>query len=407
MKKKELLEEIKNQKRKVYDLVEKDDLDGAEAAKKELQRLQNKYELIEDLEDAAEEDEGGGNGIKNQIDSAHLEDILNKRKKEQEEKNNDIFAKGIKAFVGAAELNAEERKIFNIMREGTGADGGYTVPQDIQTKIRELRRSEDALEDFVNVEPVSTESGSRVIEELADHNPFDVIGEESEFPELETPKVKKIEYKVKKYGGILRTTEEVYEDSSENINNLLIKWGGKKGKATRNFLIIKRVKEMTAGKEKEIKNLDDLKDIFNVVLDPSIAVISTLVTNQDGYNWLDKLKDADGNYLLQPDASNKTTKLLFGQYPVKKLGNKTLKTESGKIPFIIGSLKEAITIFDRQKLAISLSSLAKDFWETDTAGIKVRERLDVKAVDEDAIVMGYVVTTGGEVSAASVRAAKK
>ena len=65
------------------------------------------------------------------------------------------------------------------------------------------------------------------------------------------------------------------------------------------------------------------------------------------------------------------------------------KTTDGgyKVPIVCGDLKEAITIFDRETLTIDISSSAGKLWETDQTGIKVRERLDIKAIDEEAIVM--------------------
>ena len=42
------------------------------------------------------------------------------------------------------------------MSEGVAEDGGYTVPQDIQTKINELRESKDALQNLIKVEKVNT-----------------------------------------------------------------------------------------------------------------------------------------------------------------------------------------------------------------------------------------------------------
>ena len=57
------------------------------------------------------------------------------------------------------------------------------------------------------------------------------------------------------------------------------------------------------------------------------------------------------------------------------------------MPIICGDLKEAITIFDRETLTIDISSVAGELWKTDQTGIKVRERLDIQSVDEEAIVM--------------------
>ena len=51
----------------------------------------------------------------------------------------------------------------------------------------------------------------------ADSVPFDTVDEESQFPDVATPVLKKVEYVIKKFGGILKATYELLEDSDENI----------------------------------------------------------------------------------------------------------------------------------------------------------------------------------------------
>ena len=217
------------------------------------------------------------------------------------------------------------------------------------------------------------------------------MDEAAEFPEVSTPQFEKIDYKVKKKGGILKVTQELLSDTAENIIGYLKRWIAKKAKATRNFMIIAKVREITKDAEVPVESLDDLKKIFNILLDPAIALGACVVTNQDGYNWLDTLKDKDGKYIMQPDPTKPMSMLLFGKYPVKKVGNKTMpsKAVSGgyKVPIVCGDLKEAITIFDRETLTIDISSVAGELWKKDQTGIKVRERLDIQSVDEEAIIM--------------------
>ena len=251
------------------------------------------------------------------------------------------------------------------------------------------------------MERVSTLSGSRVIERYADQTPFDNVDEAAQFPEVSTPQFEKIEYKVKKKGGILKVTQELLSDTAENIIGYLKKWIAKKAKATRNFMIVAKIREITKDAEVPVEGLDELKKIFNILLDPAIALTAGVVTNQDGYNWLDTLKDKDGKYILQPDPTKPTSTLLFGKYPVKKVSNKTMPSvavEGGfKAPIVCGDLKEAITIFDRETLTVDISSSAGDLWGKDQTGIKVRERLDIQSVDEEAIIMAeHLIVTDSD-----------
>ena len=387
-----LLDKINAKKLEVKNLANENKIEEAKAAKKELIDLQAKFDVLYDLEDEAKKQIE--DGIENN-NSNVISGIVNKGKDVA-----NAFVNAIKAGLTKTPVAEKDMKILkNSMKEGTEADGGLTVPQDIQTSIKELRRSQDALETLVNVEIVSTESGTRVIEKAADQTPFDNVEEEAEFKEISTPQFAKISYKVKKKGGILKVTRELLQDTAENVLGYLRRWIAKKSKATRNALIVNKINEITNSKEIAIKGLDDLKDIFNVNLDPAIAVTSGILTNQNGFNWLDKLKDSDSKYVLQPNPANLTQKLLFGVYPVTVVSNKVLASKgvgstgeetAWKHPFICGDLKEAITLFDRENMTIEISTEAGDLWSKDQTGIKVRERLDIQAVDSEAIVKAEV-----------------
>ncbi|KHO36864.1 capsid protein, partial [Clostridium tetani] len=306
------------------------------------------------------------------------------------------FINAMKSVGGYAKLTSEENELLNAtkMTEGVPEDGGLTVPQDIRTKIKELRRSyPDALENYVHVEPVTTLSGSRVIEKESDYIPFDNVDEASDFPELESPTFEQIKYEVKKKGGILKFSRELLQDSAENITGYIKRWVGKKEKVTRNALILKTLDDVFGTSKISVKNLDDLKDIFNVELDPAFELTSIVIMNQDVFNYLDKMKDKNDKYILQADPSKSTQRLLFGKYPIIKVSNKTLKTVKNKAPIYCGDLKEAITIFDRESLTIEFNDKSDDTWKSDLTAMKVRERLDIKAIDKKAVVVGEVDLT--------------
>ena len=387
---KELLDSIKAKKQEVKDLCKAGKIEDAGKAKDELKDLQAQFDLLYDLEQDKLDDvaTAAANGTVKKI-------------ADQTKKIAGAFVNAIKAAVGKGTLSEDDKEILNSMNEGMDEDGGLTVPKDIRTAVKELRRSEDALENLVNVEHVSTLSGSRVIERYADQTPFDNVDEAAEFSEVSTPQFEKIDYKIKKKGGILKVTQELLSDTAENIIAYLKKWIAKKAKATRNFMIVAKIREITKDAEISVEGLDDLKKIFNIELDPAIALTAGVVTNQDGYNWLDTLKDKDGRYILQPDPTKATNMLLFGKYPVKKVSNKTMPSVNVKggfkVPIVCGDLKEAITIFDRETLTIDISSSAGDLWKTDQTGIKVRERLDIQSVDEEAIVMAeHLIATDSD-----------
>jgi len=383
---KELLASINAKKAEVKNLVGEKKFDEAKVAKAALIDLQAEFDLLYDLEDDTTEKmkEKAELGTAKTL-GAKTKDIAN------------AFVNAIKAGIGKKAIAESDMQLLDSMNEGTDEDGGLTVPQDISTKIKELRRSDDALENLVNVETVTALKGTRVIEKAADQTPFDNVDEEAQFPDISTPQFEKIAYSIKKKGGILKVSRELLQDTAENIIAYLRKWIAKKAKATRNALIVAQINIITTGKEVAVTGIDDLKKIFNLTLDPAIAVGAKVVTNQSGFNWLDTLKDTDGKYVLQQDPTKATQMLLFGKYPItsvsdKVLGNKKIfeldgtTVKSNKFPIICGDLAEAITIFDRESLSIEMSTEAGDLWGKDQTGIKVRERLDIQTVDESAIV---------------------
>lgn len=289
-------------------------------------------------------------------------------------------------------INAVRSRFKNAMSEGTGADGGFTVPQDIQTDINELRESKDALQTVVTVEPVTTLSGSRVFKARSQQTGFAEVAEGGTIAEKATPQFTQLPFSVKKYAGFFALTNELLKDSDAAIRQTLIRWIGDESRVTRNKLILA---ELGKKAKTAIADVDDIKDTLNVTLDPAFRYTASIVTNQDGFNWLDKQKDLDGNYLLQPSVSAPTGKQLFG-VPVVMISNKDLATDvtdplNPKVPFIIGDLKEAVILFDRQTTEIMASDTAMDAFETDRTLFRAIEREEVKTRDAEAFVYGQVV----------------
>lgn len=394
-----LLKKINDKKNAIRSLQGEGKTKEMREAMEELRDMQEQFNILMELDD------DDADGIKDAVGSGKAKEIddgdgiVEPKKKYAKKDIARAFVNRIVCGLRKTAMPKEDAEIMNMMteadpNEGGESDGGFTVPQDIQTDIIELRRTENDLEQYVNVEPVRTLSGSRVIEIDADSTPWSDVDEGKEFPEEETPKFKQISYKVKKKGGILKTTRELLKDTAVNILAYLNKWIAKKSRATRNAAILKKLNEITAGKEIVVATIDDFKDVFNVKLDASIAQSSIVLTNQSGFNYLDKLKDKDGNYIIQPDVTDKTKRLLFGVYPIHVVSNKTLKNTTGvgneKYPVYMGDLKEAITLFDREKITVELSTEAGDLWAKDLTGIKVRDRFDVQAVDESAVIKGEI-----------------
>lgn len=361
----ELLEKINNKKEEARQLLAENKIEEAKALRDEIKNLQEKFDIAKELYEEEKQK------------------MANKDPEPQPNAKEDE----VKKFI-----NAVRNKFKNAMSEGSNADGGYTVPQDIQTKINELREAKDALQNLVTVEPVSTLSGSRVFKTRAQQTGFAEVAEGGQIPESATPQFTNLTYSVKKYAGFMKATNELLEDSDQAIENTIVRWIGDESRVTRN----KKILEVLQNKEKvTINDVDGIKEVLNVKLDPAFHSTTVIVTNQDGFNWLDTQKDGNGNYLLQPSATSPTGKQLFGKNVVV-ISNKDLPsdtTEGTKAPMFIGDLKEAVVVFDRQGTEVKASDVASDAYLTDVTLFRAIERFEVKARDKEAYVYAEVDVT--------------
>jgi HK97 family phage major capsid protein len=289
------------------------------------------------------------------------------------------------AFVSFLKGNAsldEKMTIQAALSSTTDADGGLLIPKDQETQVIELARDYSSLRDLVYVEPVSTLTGTRVIEVDGEYTPFAEVTEGSKISDIENGDFKAISYSCKTYGGILPIPNNLLKDNKGNLLYHVSKWFAKKKVATENKLI---GDSLSTFSKTAMKGIDDIKTVLNKTLDPAISANAIVVTNQTGFNELDKMKDTDGNYLLQPNPTKPTEKLLKGR-EVKVYPDKVLANDTTKAPVIIGDFKRAITLFDRQLLTIDSTNIGAGAFETNTTKLRGLLRMDAQKFDEKAIV---------------------
>jgi HK97 family phage major capsid protein len=169
----------------------------------------------------------------------------------------------------------------------------------------------------------------------------------------------------------------------------LNEWIGNDSRELRNSLILA---ELNNKAKTAIENHDDIKDAINETLNTENAKHACYVTNQSGFNLLDKMKDTDGNYILQPVVGEPTKKQIGGKI-VHVYDNSILpndETVGVKAPLIIGDLEMAIVMFDRQVVTVKTSTEGKDAFENDLTLMRALEREDVQTLDDEAFVYGQL-----------------
>ena len=399
-----------NIKQKLYDLlgqhkakvgeaqaaVEAGDLDKAEALTKEAGDLAGQIEKVKAL--IAEQERYGGGG----------EDEPQPARKGlplQQEVEESGYQKAVKSFAQAAREGFPRQKAAgDMMQEGVDPDGGYTVPEDIVTKIISLREGKESLLGEVRVIPVKTKSGRRTFKKRGQHQGFATVAEAAKFGKTATPQFTTLSYEVEKRGGYLPVTNELLEDSDSNITAVVQEWLADEARVTAN----KEILAVVQGKDaQDLKDLDGILKAW-VGLGSTFRASSKLITNDDGLLWLGTLKDANGRYLLTPNpAEPHQLRLCVGPYtlPVKTYDNETIPTTDGKIPMVLGDLKEGVVYWDRRQFSVRVSDVAVvgDFnaFEQDMTVWRGSLRDDCTSWDDAAFVNGYISQAAEESSGTS------
>lgn len=362
--------------------------------------LQNKAQLMVDDDESTAEDVADiqtkitnaiakRNLAHDNLVQAQAENILSDNKSKDEpltQPENDLKKKFVDNFKGMIKNNPE---IVNQINSDTDAGGnaiGLTIPQDIQTAINTLKRQYDSLEQYVNVESVSTPNGSRVYEKWSDVTPLkNLDAEDATIGDNDDPHLTIIKYLIKRYAGISTVTNTLLKDTAENILAWLSQWIAKKVVVTRNQAIISVMS--AAPKKPTITKFDDVKDVVSTGIDPAIATTSFFMTNVSGLAVLNKVKDAMGRYLLQPDPTQPDVRQIDGK-TVVVIADRWLPDTAGAHPLYFGDLKQAVTLFDREQMSLLSTNIGAGAFEKDLTKIRVIDRFDVVATDSEAFVAG-------------------
>lgn len=295
------------------------------------------------------------------------------------------------------------RNTAGYLQEGSDPDGGYTVPEDIQTKINYYRDAKFSLSQLVTVEPTRYESGSKNYLDKASASGFEEVGEGGALKQVKNPTFSRVSYKIKKYGGFMPVTNELLADSDARITDVISSWLGDESRVTRNKKIISALTTAKASTYKVIKTLDDIASIVNIDLGSVYSGTSCIITNDFGKQEISTWKDANGRSLLQP-VINEPTKLqlAFGSViiPVKVIPTtdfpNVVDSETTYAPVIIGDLHEAVVLYDRQKVTIKGSDTASvtgfNAFENDQYLFRAIERFDTQIKDKNAYVLAHFAT---------------
>lgn len=372
----------------------------ADAEIDELRDLDNELKELKERIAIAEEDRSLVTVEERQVvvkdDSKEIRDL------NFEELDKEYEKTFLRAFRGQ-QLSQRDHDVYNRVLEvrdaptatpyfqsAVGENGGYIVPHSVSTQIQRYKRElEFELTSIVRVQKTSVLSGEFTFEKLGSIEPWPNISQWETIPEVAIPQFERKEYKIEDYAGILPIPRTLLQDTDQNLLNYISEYIARKTVVTRNAEILKVIKA-TYTQKIAIKSTDDFKDIVDLNLDPAFRGSTTIVTNKYGYNYLRKLKDAQGNYLLQPDVTQPDRKLLDGKV-VHVINDNTLPNPTKtKAPVYVGDFAEGIRFFDRGVYEITPTTVGGDSFKRNSYDIRVIDRFDVVAMDPEAVVYGEI-----------------
>ena len=341
-------------------------------------------EAFADLKDKRDNAKARRDALKDQLVEAQAQAVIEAPKTPLNDEELEIKDQFVNDFKNLVYGNYTQIKnvVSSDDTEGAG-HAGLTIPQDIQTTIHTLVRQYDSLQEYVNVEHVSTSKGSRVYEKWANITALTEIEEEGgSIGANDDPQLTTVKYLIKRYAGITTVTNSLLKDTAENIIAWLSGWIAKKVVVTRNTKIIDAIDKLPT--KPTLAKWDDIIDL-EAKVDPAIKPTSIFLTNTSGFTALKKVKDAMGNYLMERDVKSPTGYSIDG-FPVKEVADRWLPNKSTARPLYFGDLKQAVTLFDRENMSLLATNIGAGAFETDTTKIRVIDRFDVQTVDGEAFV---------------------
>lgn len=377
----ELLNKIKAKKEEAANLLNEKKLEEAEKVTNEVKAMQKEFEIKAAL-------------FEDTRDNLPIESAENKGKKEL----GIILAK---AITGRATQDEVNNLMQETQTEGTPDKGGVTVPKDVRTKIIELQRKSFDIRKYINIEPVGTNKGSRPIEANEPHaTGFASVDEGADIQALHEPEFDELEYVIRKYAGYIPLTNELLDDTNENILAYIEKWMAKNELNTYNYQVFngtgnKSAQGIMTADGVVTETLDTAPTIkkFKTILNKDLEDIDSdnivIFTNADGYDYVDGLEDSNKKPYLQPDVTKASGYTFLGKeivkVPAKFLTNVVGEDTVERTPFIIGDLKLLYTMFDRKNMSIESTKIGGNAWRQDKTEVKGIFRFDGRLVDKKSV----------------------
>lgn len=191
-----------------------------------------------------------------------------------------------------------------------------------------------------------------------------------------------VEWRVKDYGLIVPVSNDLMADATADVMGVISEQFARAQVVTENTMILGAIDAAvtaTAG--------SDWKDILKAVNEaaPVGGTDKVIITNTDGWNYLDTLEDDNGRPILTQGLVDNPKRYIRG-IEVIQLPNAMLATDgTNGVPFYCGSMKDAIYFIERKGMEISYNPYSDSAYAKNAVDVRVVCRLDCKTKFADAV----------------------
>ncbi|AWF96852.1 phage major capsid protein [Weissella cibaria] len=275
----------------------------------------------------------------------------------------------MEAIIGKQNSAFEDFLKSGEVRDGlTTVEGGVVIPKEI-LDIQKVPNDPTQLSAYAN--RVAVTSGVGVLPVLAKNTARLVSAPElKENPELATLNLKEVDYKAITYRGVLPVSMEMLQDAPE-IEAVVSEYVAEAKALTEQAKIGEVLQKATAV---AVSDVDGIKDAFNTGLSNYNRMF---VVSETFFAEIDKVKDADGRYLLQDSITAPSGKSLLGA-PVVIVPDTVLGV-AGEAHAFVGDVK-AFAV-EALRSDISVAWVDDDYFGKKLA---VALRADFQVADEEA-----------------------
>lgn len=383
------LQEIEARKAEIRKMLEGNEDVDVKALTEEVRKLNEEKEKIEAREN-----------LKKNLGSAPVgaNKQPNKQPDEDPESRSTQTATHPRVVVDNTPQMSQESRDFQAYLETRAADiqggslktdsGFVVIPEEIVNDILKLKELEYNLDRFVTVKSVSNGSGKYPVVRQSQVAALPEVAELAANPELAVKPFFMLKYDIKTHRGYFLVSKEAIEDAQIDVLAELKGWLARTIAATRNAAILKVLKDGGDGEDGAstkfetvaATGIDGLKDAINMKVLPNYEH-NVAIMSQSAYNSLDKLKDEQGNYLLQQDVKDATTRRILGAR-IEVLPDEMLPDNVDAHKIIVGNLKDGIVLFDRSQYQAQWT----DYMHFGEA-LMVAVRQDARILDKKSVII--------------------